>query len=233
MKPADGHLHAAREKRLRQIERVRKLIRLHADEHHHARAGLLDHAREAFRTDARVRLVKGMDLDLDVITEDMALGAIAGQAIKRRERVGRNGGAQPLDHVAVIVVVRRLDENEAKALCRERRCSGVQHHGFRSAHHTQHRPARQQFSLCVLAIAPRDRELFRQREGMFWRGAKTSTRGRVRSPTLPPHARAHAAAGAPARQTRAPMACETSPYPHRRSPESSRGPCIRASSGPS
>jgi hypothetical protein len=33
----------------------------------------------------------------------------------------------------------------------------------------------------VLASAPRDRELLLQPKEVFWRGAKTSTRGRVRS----------------------------------------------------
>src|SRR5437764_14480955 len=83
MEPADGHLHAAREERLRQIERVRKLIRLDADEHHHAIARFLDHAGQSLWPDARVRFVKRMDLDLNVFAKDMPLPAIPRQSVKR------------------------------------------------------------------------------------------------------------------------------------------------------
>src|ERR1700731_849086 len=63
-----------------------------------------------------------MDLDFDLFAEDMPLPAIARQAIERGERVGRNRRAQPLNYVAVIVVVRRFDEHEAKAFRGVRRC---------------------------------------------------------------------------------------------------------------
>ena len=141
MEPADGHLNAAVQQRLRQVEGVRKLVRLHADEHHHAVARLLDHAREPFRTHARVRFVKRMDLDLDVLAEHVALPAIARQAVKRGERIRRDRRAKPLDHVAVIVVVRRLDEHEAKTLRRARGCGRGLHHGFRTPHDTRSGPA--------------------------------------------------------------------------------------------
>ena len=69
----------------REIERVRKLIRLHADHHHHAGASLLDQARQLFRTDASIGLVKGMDFQLNIIAEDVAFGTIACQAEERCE----------------------------------------------------------------------------------------------------------------------------------------------------
>ena len=37
-------------------------------------------SRQTLRTDARVRFVKGMDLDLDVIAEDVPMRAIAARA---------------------------------------------------------------------------------------------------------------------------------------------------------
>ena len=70
MEPAQRHLHAAFQQRLRQVERVRELIRLHTDHHHHAGTCILDHPCQSFRTHPRVRLVEWMDLDLDVVPED-------------------------------------------------------------------------------------------------------------------------------------------------------------------
>ena len=116
MESAYGHLNAALQQRLGQIEGVRKLVRLHADKHDHAVARLLNHAREPLRTHARIRFVKRMDLDLDVLAQDAALLAIAGQTVKGGQRIRRDRRTKPLDHVPVIVVVRRFDEDEAKAL---------------------------------------------------------------------------------------------------------------------
>ena len=111
MKPAQRHLHAAFQQRLRQVERVRELIRLHADHHHHARTCILYHPCQSFRMHARVRLIERMDLDLDLVAEDVSLCAIAGQPIDRRQRIRRDGRAKPLNHVPVIVVMRWLHQN--------------------------------------------------------------------------------------------------------------------------
>ena len=113
-KPPMRDLDAALAQRPREVERARELVRLHADQHHHAGAGVLDHARQACRTDAGVGLVEGVDVDLDVVAEHVPLGAVAGEAVERGERIRRNRRAKPLDDVAVIVVVRRLHQHEAK-----------------------------------------------------------------------------------------------------------------------
>ncbi len=160
METADPDLNAALAQRLREVERVRELIRLHADHHHHARAGLFDHARQALRTDAGVRLVKRMDLQFDIIAEDVALGAIASQAKDCRQRIGRNRGTKPLDHVAVVVIVRRLDENEAKTLHSARGCSRGRHHGFQTPHHTQCSDPRQAKLPRPSSPPPRSQTLF-------------------------------------------------------------------------
>jgi plasmid stabilization system protein ParE len=120
MESADAHLNTPRQKRLCQIERVWKLIRLHTDKHHHAGARFLDHAGKPFRPDARVCFVRRMDLDLDVLAQNAALFAVARQAIERRERVRRDRRAQPLDHVTFVVIVRRLHQDQTKALGRGR-----------------------------------------------------------------------------------------------------------------
>ena len=113
------------------VERARELVRLHADQHHHAGTGGLDHRRQACRTDAGIGLVEGVDLDLDVIAEHATVRAVAGDAVEAGERVRRDRRAEPLDDVAVIVVMRRLDQHEAKAprnvAIRYRRHSQTEH----------------------------------------------------------------------------------------------------------
>ena len=91
---ADRDRDAALAQRPGEIERARELVRLHADQHHHAGAGRLDQRRETARVDARVGLVEGMDVDLDVGAEHAPLGAVLGEPVERGERVRRNGGTR-------------------------------------------------------------------------------------------------------------------------------------------
>jgi hypothetical protein len=107
VKTTERDFDVAIEELAREIERARELIRLHADEHHEPRARVLDQLRELVHTHARVGLVDRMDLELDV-AEDFVRCAIAGEAIQRRERVRRDRRAEPLDDIAVVVVMRRL-----------------------------------------------------------------------------------------------------------------------------
>ena len=60
---ADADDHALLAERRGQVERARKLVRLHADQHHHAGAGLADGAGDAVGMDALVGLVDGDDLE--------------------------------------------------------------------------------------------------------------------------------------------------------------------------
>jgi hypothetical protein len=121
MEPADPHLDSAIYQTLRQVERMRELVRLHPDQHHHSRARVLDHPRQFLRPDPRVRLIERMNLDLHIRSERMPLLTIPRQPINRRQRVRRNRRSEPLDHITVVIVVRRLYENQAKAF-RARRC---------------------------------------------------------------------------------------------------------------
>ena len=77
-------------------------------------------AREASGTDARVGLVESVDFEFDVRAENGAFGAILRKPIERGERVRGNWRAKPLDDVAVVVVMRRLDEHQAEAPPRTR-----------------------------------------------------------------------------------------------------------------
>jgi hypothetical protein len=71
-----------------------------------------DPAKDLVGPDARVRLVPDGDADLDVLAEDLALGAVEGEAVQRRQRIGRDRRADPLDDVTVVIVVRGLDQEE-------------------------------------------------------------------------------------------------------------------------
>ena len=112
MEPADADRDAARPQRPGEIERTGKLVGLNADQHDHAGAGILDHAGQAIGADAGIGLVKGVDVDRDVIAEHAAGGAILRQPVERRQRVRWYGGSKPLDDVAVVIVMRRLDQQQ-------------------------------------------------------------------------------------------------------------------------
>jgi hypothetical protein len=115
MESAGCDRDAAFDQRIRDIESARKLVRLHAGQHHHAGAGGFDHPRELAGAYARIGFVERMDVDIDAVAEDAALGAVFGQSVKRGEGVRRNRGAQPLNDVAGLVIMRRLHENETEA----------------------------------------------------------------------------------------------------------------------
>ncbi len=94
------------------IERARILIGLNADQRDEAAAGLADVAHRLLHVDDGVALVIGFDLDIDIGAERERFGAFAQQAIDAGQAVGRNGRAPPLDHIAVGVVMRRLDQDD-------------------------------------------------------------------------------------------------------------------------
>ncbi|MDQ3907125.1 MAG: hypothetical protein M3268_02150 [Acidobacteriota bacterium] len=66
MKAADGDADSALAQARGNIERTRKLIRLHADEHHHPVARLFDQGGNFSLTNVRVRFVEGVDFKLNV-----------------------------------------------------------------------------------------------------------------------------------------------------------------------
>ena len=76
---ADPDLDAALAQRLGQIERTRELVRLHAGQHDYAGTGLFDHRGQAIGLDAGIGFVEGMDLNIDVLAQNLALGAVLGQ----------------------------------------------------------------------------------------------------------------------------------------------------------
>src|SRR5260370_33362867 len=68
----------------------------------------------------RIALVKGRNDDFDIITEYAPLLTVERKAVKHRERIRGNGGAEPLDDVSVIIVVRRFDQDQRESLARAR-----------------------------------------------------------------------------------------------------------------
>ncbi len=124
VKAADHDRHPALAELHREVDRPGELVALHADQQHDAAlAGPRERRDDAFGPDPGVRLVVRRDGDLHVRSEHAALGAVRRESVHRRHRVRRDGGAHPLDHVAVVVVVRRLDQDDAK-----RRGSGLLRH---------------------------------------------------------------------------------------------------------
>ena len=117
---ADADRDARGAQRPRDVHGARELIGLHADQADQpaasARADLPD---QLVGPDAGVGLVADGDPDLDLVTQHLALGAVEREAVERRERVRRDRRAHPLDDVAVVVVVGRLDQEEMEELsCR-------------------------------------------------------------------------------------------------------------------
>src|SRR6266540_7276408 len=65
-----------------------------------------------------MRLVNRLDGDGNPRPEDLALCAIGRNAVDGCQRIRGNQRTPPADHVAIVVVVRRLDQNELEASLR-------------------------------------------------------------------------------------------------------------------
>src|SRR5262249_33491288 len=85
--------------------------RLNPDQTDETAATRVNIADRALDVDDRVALVIGLDRDIDVWPEHFGGGTFGHEAVSAREAVGGDGGAQPLDDVAVLIVVRRLDQD--------------------------------------------------------------------------------------------------------------------------
>jgi hypothetical protein len=96
-----------------QVDGAWELIGLHADKtDQRLAAGLADHADNAVGPHPPVRLIVGMQLHLDAGAEHLAATRVLGQPIQAGEGVGRDRRAEPLNRIAVVVIVRRLDNHE-------------------------------------------------------------------------------------------------------------------------
>jgi hypothetical protein len=84
--------------------------------------------RNAARTGMGVRFVQRLDDNVYVIAEHASLLAVERKTVDYRQCIRGNGRSQPLDDVAVIVVVRWLDQDQREAFAR----TLVSSHGKRS-----------------------------------------------------------------------------------------------------
>ena len=115
MEAADADRQAGLEKRLGQIDRARKLVRLHADQPDQAApACALDHADDLLGLNPPVGLVIGVQTDIDAGAQHLAALGVLRQGVETGQRVGGDRGAQPLDRIAVVIVMRRLDHHEVE-----------------------------------------------------------------------------------------------------------------------
>ena len=97
-----------------EIERPRKLVRLHADQANHAGAGGMDAFGDAGDVNDGIAFVAGLDFDIDVGPERAVLRALHDQSVDARQAVRGDQRTQPLDDIAVPVVMRRLDQGDVK-----------------------------------------------------------------------------------------------------------------------
>jgi hypothetical protein len=90
---------------------------LHADQADQRLAAAAAHlSSDLVGTDAGVGLVERLDDHVDTGAEDLTPPAVLAEAVERGQRVRRNVGAEPSNRVAVVVVMRRLDQNQMKGL---------------------------------------------------------------------------------------------------------------------
>ncbi len=97
------------------IDRAGKLVRLHADQTNQACACLFDLTCDALAIDDRVALVDGNDVNFDIRPEYSGVRRMAHETVNTGQAVGRDQGAAPLNHIAVVVVARRLDQEYFKS----------------------------------------------------------------------------------------------------------------------
>ena len=113
MEAADTDRKARIEERTGKIDRAWELVRLHTDHSYQRTATLLPyHADDAVGPYPPVGLVVSVQADLNVRSQYLAPARVLGKSIEAGQRIGRNGGTNPLDGIAVVVVVRRLDHHK-------------------------------------------------------------------------------------------------------------------------
>ena len=115
MKAAEADRQPGREERPRKIDGAGKLVGLDADQpDQRASPGAADLADDPVGSSPAVGLVIGVDADLDPGTQHLPPPQILRQTVQASQRIGWNCRPEPLDRIAVIVVMGRLDQHEPK-----------------------------------------------------------------------------------------------------------------------
>jgi hypothetical protein len=114
VEPARRDRDALRAELLRDCHRARKLVRLHPDQADKPAIGRVDAPRDFLYRDDGVALVIGVDLDLDVRAKHFLRRRVLRDGVKAGQRIRWHPGFRPLNHIAVVVVMRRLDQLDDK-----------------------------------------------------------------------------------------------------------------------
>src|SRR5947209_7459514 len=116
MKAAYDDLNIRCPKLAREVECAGKLIGLDPDQSHKTGARCADRVDDLFDPDNGVALVDYLDLDVYVRAEHLRGLAVGEEAVHAGEAIGRNERSPPLDHVTVVVIMRRLDQDHLEDL---------------------------------------------------------------------------------------------------------------------
>src|SRR5215813_14273977 len=115
MKSADADGHVLMQKRPRQIDGAGKLVRLNtnqADKRSAATAS--DHSDDPIGSDPAIGLVVSVDADSHVGAEHAPPTGVFGETVEASKRVRRYRRLDPLNRIAVAVVMRRLDQHHVE-----------------------------------------------------------------------------------------------------------------------
>jgi hypothetical protein len=116
VKSADGNGNPSRLERSGNVEGAGILVRLNTNKRDKPEVGVApEPGEQPPHIETRVRLVDYFNVDGDVRPKDLPLGAIGGDCIHGSERIRGDHRAPPADHVSVVVVVRRLDQDQLEA----------------------------------------------------------------------------------------------------------------------
>ncbi len=109
MEATDANIYAGLAEDAGDIHGARVLIGLHTDQRYQAMS--VGHFfGDTFGPNARIGLVYKRDFYIDIVAEDAAVSAVKREVVQHCESVGWDGGTQPLDRIAVVVVMRRFDQ---------------------------------------------------------------------------------------------------------------------------
>src|SRR5262249_28381897 len=113
VKPTDAHLQSRSAEAAAKVERAGELVGLHAHQRDQGSATLATQAaNDALGMDAPVGLIVRGNGNVGAVTQHASRAAILGKAVEASQRVGRNGRAQPLNGITLVVVMRGFDQHQ-------------------------------------------------------------------------------------------------------------------------
>jgi hypothetical protein len=151
MESPDADRKAGGEERPGEINGAGKLVRLHADQANQRFAPLFaDELDDPIWANPPVGLVISIQTDFDGWPEYLPPTSILRQAVQAGECIGGNGRPEPLDGVAIVIVMRGLDHYEMEKCERVSR-NPIRRHATSpdSESHSTHTGLDDQFGLCV------------------------------------------------------------------------------------